>query len=101
MMREGWPPLLVRGSQQIPHRGRLAAAAAFVRALVATVAITLLLPVWTASAQDPSIVAPLPNASSFPKPQGGILGGPAQRIDRTKPLYLQDKCRPGFARHLA
>ena len=27
--------------------------------------------------------------SSFPKPQGGVLGGPVQKIDKAQPLYLQ------------
>jgi LPS-assembly protein len=27
--------------------------------------------------------------SSFPRPKGGILGGPVQKIDKAQPLYLQ------------
>ncbi len=41
-------------------------------------------------AQDPSISAgPASPPSSFPQQPGGILGGPIQKIDRSKPLYLQ------------
>jgi LPS-assembly protein len=43
-----------------------------------------------ARAQDPSIATPQTKApSSFPKPKGGILGGPMQKIDKAQPLYLQ------------
>ena len=28
-------------------------------------------------------------AEAFPKPQGGVLGGPVQKIDKAQPLYLQ------------
>ena len=43
-----------------------------------------------AHAQDPSSLSmPGRSVSSFPKQQGGILGGPTQKIDRAKPLYLQ------------
>ena len=41
-----------------------------------------------AAAQDPSIVASPGSNSSFPKRQGGIFG-PAPKIDRAQPLYLQ------------
>jgi LPS-assembly protein len=42
-----------------------------------------------ALAQDPSVISPVKAASSFPRQEGGILGGPTQKIDRSKPLYLQ------------
>lgn len=45
----------------------------------------------SAIAQDPSILAQpgaVPRKSSFPQTKGGILGGPIQKIDKAKPLYL-------------
>ncbi len=91
MMREARPPHPVRGSQGArchccpAAMMRWCSAIALMLCLLAPIAF--LAP--PAVAQDPSIVSPLPNTSSFPRPQGGILGGPAQKIDRSKPLYLQ------------
>jgi LPS-assembly protein len=48
------------------------------------------LPTTPVSAQDPtgaSSGSSLP--TSFPRPQGGVLGGPVQPIDAKQPLYLQ------------
>ena len=45
-----------------------------------------------AKAQDPSIFTQpgvVQKKSSFPATKGGILGGPVQKIDKAKPLYLQ------------
>ncbi|MFM9938782.1 MAG: LPS-assembly protein LptD [Hyphomicrobiaceae bacterium] len=45
-----------------------------------------------AGAQDPSVLSQpgVPQKKgSFPAPKGGILGGPVQKIDKAKPLYLQ------------
>jgi LPS-assembly protein len=55
--------------------------------IVGWLAATLLGPV-PARAQDPSLRSPNSTGSSFPK-QGGIIGGPVQRIDNAQPLYLQ------------
>jgi LPS-assembly protein len=43
----------------------------------------------TAAAQTSSITGASSDAKSFPRRQGGILGGPAPKIDRAQPLYLQ------------
>jgi LPS-assembly protein len=60
-----------------------------------TLAVCLLLSAPNAAAQVAQ-PAPLPVAgsipvgqSSFPRPQGGILGGKVQEIDAKQPLYLQ------------
>jgi len=44
----------------------------------------------SAIAQDPSVLNPTTaKSSSFPKPKGGIIGGPVQKVDKTQPLHLQ------------
>jgi LPS-assembly protein len=54
-------------------------------------ALWLALPSPPTMAQDPSVAAgtAAAKASSFAKPQGGVLGGPLQPIDSKQPLYLQ------------
>jgi len=42
----------------------------------------------SASAQDPSKPANAPPPKAFPRPSGGIFG-PAPKVDRAQPLYLQ------------
>ena len=59
-----------------------------VRALVLALASLLGLS-CSAWAQVPSTVRGPAEPSSFPKPKGGILGGPVQKIDKAQPLYLQ------------
>ena len=92
-MRDGRPPHLVRGSLSARLRccnsatKRVGSVFALVLGVIALANLAVL---PTASfAQDPSIVSPIAKASSFPKPAGGILGGPVQKIDSSKPLYLQ------------
>ena len=64
------------------------------RISMAVIACTLLFQVLVhvvvgpSNAQDPSIVTPSTAQPSFPRVQGGILGG-TPRIDRSQPLYLQ------------
>ena len=80
-------------------RGRTAAAITRIfgvlvssRSMAALATVTLLLCAIApaAQAQDPSSIStPGKSISSFPKQKGGILGGPTQKIDRSKPLYLQ------------
>ena len=55
----------------------------------AAVALMLCAFASSAQAQDPSVISPQQQSSSFPKTKGGILGGPTQQIDKSKPLYLQ------------
>ena len=86
MMREARPPHSARGSLRACSR---CCAAAAPRWLLAVVLLLCAIP-QPAHAQDPSVLSTTPGlASSFPKQQGGILGGPVQKIDRSKPLYLQ------------
>jgi LPS-assembly protein len=55
--------------------------------LIVSMLVTLSQP---SVAQDPSLAgAAAGRGSSFPQQSGGILGGPTQKIDRSKPLYLQ------------
>ena len=49
----------------------------------------LLAGVSSGYAQDPSLASRTGSDSSFPKPKGGVLGGPVQKIDKGQPLYLQ------------
>jgi LPS-assembly protein len=58
------------------------------RALAFAVGVTLLLLAQGSVAQDPSKPTSAPPAKAFPRPPGGILG-PAPKIDRAQPLYLQ------------
>ena len=95
MMRAARTPHMVCGSPRAHlRRGnavRSWAAAAIARLSSALVCAGFLLTAFApaAQAQDPSIASPTSAASSFPKQKGGILGGPTQKIDRSKPLYLQ------------
>jgi LPS-assembly protein len=85
-MREARPPHSARGSLRACSR---CCAAAAPRWLLAVALLLCAIP-QPARAQDPSVLSTTPGlASSFPKQQGGILGGPVQKIDRSKPLYLQ------------
>lgn len=40
-------------------------------------------------AQDPSLAVKGSQSKAFPRQQGGILGGPTQKVDKAQPLYLQ------------
>ena len=65
-----------------------------VRALAALALLTLLASLFgEATAQTGFDAFTPPNQqkknSSFPAQKGGILGGPVQKIDKSKPLYLQ------------
>ncbi|MEQ1611906.1 MAG: LPS-assembly protein LptD [Hyphomicrobiaceae bacterium] len=91
-MRDGRPPHLVRGSLSAQlrrcHAATKRVGSAFAL-MLCLVALLVLVPTPT-RAQDPSIISPsTSSSSSFPKPAGGILGGPVQKIDSSKPLYLQ------------
>lgn len=85
MMRDAEPPHEYCGDQRAHrHRSRNRGLAG---AVLATLLLCLAAPV--AFAQDPSVFSPARQQSSFAKPAGGILGGPRQTVDRSKPLYLQ------------
>ena len=85
MMREARTPHLVCGSR----RTRLRCLGAMRTWGAAAVALMLCAFASSAQAQDPSVISPQQQSSSFPKSKGGILGGPTQQIDKSKPLYLQ------------
>ena len=84
MMREARIPHVTCGR---PHNLRSPASALGLRALLSFV--FLLFGVSAGFTQDPSIANPGSRPSSFPQQPGGPLGGPLQKIDRSKPLYLQ------------
>lgn len=92
-MRDGRPPHPVRGSLSAQLRRCQSAVSRCCLAIAPLLGVTALaLSVFAPTlvrAQDPSVVSPIAKASSFPKAEGGILGGPVQKIDSSKPLYLQ------------
>jgi LPS-assembly protein len=61
------------------------------RIAVALLLVSALVPTTVnAQSQDPTIIGGAASqASSFPRPQGGVLGGPVQKVDAKQPLYLQ------------
>jgi LPS-assembly protein len=79
------------------HRWYRQAAGKRAKRMVALMAVSLGvfaavgLYVPSAEAQDPSTKSGGgdPKSTSFPKAQGGVLGGPVQQIDSKQPLYLQ------------
>ena len=58
------------------------------RALAFAIGLTLLLLAQGSVAQDPTKPTTAPPPKAFPRPPGGILG-PAPKIDKAQPLYLQ------------
>ena len=88
MMREATPHSGCGAASccRLAGRQRLSAVSVLLFALFT---LTWLLP-YGASAQGPALPQPgtVPNASSFPKQKGGILG-PPPKIDRAQPLFVQ------------
>src|SRR6185295_12306280 len=58
------------------------------RALAVCLGVALLIVSAAAQAQDPSKPTSAPPPKAFPRQPGGVLG-PAPKIDRAQPLYLQ------------
>lgn len=79
----------MRHARTSQARFGLARSLCCVRAFAFALTLALLGISWSAGAQVPSTVRAPEDPKAFPRPKGGILGGPVQKIDKAQPLYLQ------------